>query len=517
MIGWLDRILGRVTMYGLVVISLGILQLVALVVSAFGTFGFGPLELVASSLVLVAASYLANRLAGLIVRIQPQTTSAIITGQLLSFIFWPTLDPAGLGILAVAAVVATATKYLIAVRGRHLLNPAAAGAFLTALIPWPVASTFVVWWPGTTILLPFVTIAALAILFRTRKLWLGLVFVLVATLTWGITFLRGAGIDAGPDDFVQGVSFAILGYPTIFLAGFMLSEPLTLPPRRWQQVLEAILVGILFGLPFVVFGLFSSSPQFALLVGNLLAFFFGQHRGIRLRFLGKSQLAPTSWEFEFEALRPVHFTPGQFMELTLPHRGTDSRGWRRVFSIASAPGDGSRVRFGVRLPERSSSFKKALLGLEPGTTLSATSVGGDFVLPRDDSPVLLVAGGIGITPYVSQLEDRAEHAADGEPVRDVALVYAISTPDDLAYAKRLAKTGCSSVTVVCATRPTGLPKAWRWLESTRLTGEQLLEAVPDARERHAYLSGTPAMVTALKRALHRAGVHRIHTDVFVGY
>jgi len=403
------------------------------------------------------------------------------------------------------------------VRGRHLLNPAAAGAFVTTLIPWPVATTFVVWWPGTTIMLPFVAIAALAVLFRTRKLGIGLAFVAVAALTWGITFLRGGGIDAGPADFVQGLSFAILGYPTVFLAGFMLSEPLTLPPRRWQQLLEALLVGVLFGLPFVFFGLFSSSPQFALLVGNVFAFFFGQRRGIRLRYLGRTQLAPTSWEFEFEPLRPVRFTPGQYMELTLPHRGTDSRGWRRVFSIAAAPGDGSRVRFGVRLPERSSSFKRALLDLEPGATVSATSVGGDFVLPRDDSPVLLVAGGIGITPYVSQLEDRAGNAAAGEPARDVALVYAISTPDDLAYAKRLAKAGCSSVTVVCATRPAGLPRAWRWVESQRLTGEQLLEAVPDARERHAYLSGTPAMVTALKRALRRAGVRRIHTDVFVGY
>src|SRR5690606_36590573 len=104
------------------------------------------------------------------------------------------------------------------------------------------------------------------------------------------------------------------------------------------------------------------------------------------------------------------------------HSKTDARGWRRVYSIASAPG--GHVRFGVRLPERSSTFKRAMLSLEPGAKVTATSVGGDFVLPGDDSPVLLVAGGIGITPYVSHLA-----ASTG---RDVALVYAISTPDDLA-------------------------------------------------------------------------------------
>ncbi|MEQ1735383.1 MAG: FAD-dependent oxidoreductase, partial [Rhodoglobus sp.] len=162
-----------------------------------------------------------------------------------------------------------------------------------------------------------------------------------------------------------------------------------------------------------------------------------------------------------------------------------------------------------RLPERSSTFKKALLALEPGTKIRATSVGGDFLLPTDGSPVLLVAGGIGITPYVSQL------TAGG--TRDVALVYAISTPDDLAYAPLLAKAGCSSVTVVSAEKPVKLPKGWTWVESRRLTGEQLLAAVPDVKKRHAYLSGTPAMVGALKRALRKGGVSRIHTDVFIGY
>ena len=92
------------------------------------------------------------------------------------------------------------------------------------------------------------------------------------------------------------------------------------------------------------------------------------------------------------------------MELALPHAKTDARGWRRVFSIASAPG-ADRVRFAIRMPERTSSFKAAMLELEPGTVVTGTSVSGDFVLPKDAAkPLLLVAAGIGITPFISQLE-----------------------------------------------------------------------------------------------------------------
>jgi ferredoxin-NADP reductase len=502
MTAWLDRLLGRVTMYVLVIIALGVLAVAAAVLSLFGWFAFGPAAIGASAAVLMVTSYLANRIAGAIVRVKPQTASSIITALLLLFIFPPSLSPAYLGILALAAVIATASKYLVAVRGRHVFNPAAFGAMAISVVPaFQQQGVFALWWLGTPVMLPFVAVTAFAILFRTRKLWLGAVFIVVAVAA--ITVY--SAVNGLP--LADAMGAALLSSPLVFFAGFMLSEPLTLPPRRWQQIVEAALVGLLFTPGISVFGLFFSSPQFALLVGNLFAFFFGQRRGIRLAFVGRTQLTPTSWEFEFAPAAPVRFTPGQFMELTLPHAKTDARGWRRVFSIASAPG--GNVRFGVRLPERSSTFKRALLELEPGTRVTATSVGGDFVLPRDGSPVLLVAGGIGITPYISQLPAGAG--------RDIALVYAISTSDDLAYAPMLAKAGCSSVTVVSAQKPAKLPRGWRWVQSPRLTGEQLLAAVPDARSRHAYLSGTPAMVGALKRALRRAGVRRIHTDVFIGY
>ena len=63
----------------------------------------------------------------------------------------------------------------------------------------------------------------------------------------------------------------------------------------------------------------------------------------------------------------------------------------------------------------------------------------------------------------------------------------------------------------------GGPRVAREAGPDRLTGETLLAAVPDAARREAFLSGPPSMVASLKRALRRAKVRRIHTDVFVGY
>jgi ferredoxin-NADP reductase/Na+-transporting NADH:ubiquinone oxidoreductase subunit NqrB len=496
----LDRLLGRVTMYALVIICLAVIGVVALLLTLVGQLGYSPLALLATASVLLTFSYLANGFAGLIFRTRPQLSSTAITALLLLFILQPSVDPVRLAGAALAAVVAVLAKYLLAVRGRHIFNPAAIGAFVAVL----TGLNFSFWWVATPVLLPVVVIGGFLVLWRTRRLPLAAVFLVVAAL--GIA-VRNTLFGA---PFLDNLGTAFLSYPIVFFACFMLDEPLTLPPRRWQQLLEAAVVAGVLVVPFS-FGNFGATPEFALLIGNLLAFFFGQRRGIRLDFLGRSQLTPTSWQFEFRPHAPVTFLPGQYMELSLPHGRTDARGWRRVFSIAAAPG--GDIRFAMRLPERSSSFKAALLALEPGATVSATSVSGDFLLPKDAAkPLLLVAAGIGITPFVSQLEHLT---ATGE-TRDIVLLYSVATPDDLAFAEVLRAADCR-VVVLSPVRPTDLPAGWSWAGPETLTAQTIKNAVPDAASRTTYLSGSPELVAGLERALHADGVKRIVTDVFIGY
>ena len=122
----------------------------------------------------------------------------------------------------------------------------------------------------------------------------------------------------------------------LFFVGFMLTEPLTLPPRRWQQLALAAVVGLLFAVPYNL-GFVANSPELALLVGNALAFTAGQRGRVLLRFRGSRPLTPTTTEFSFRPERPLRFTPGQYIELNLPHGKADHKGRRRVFSLTSPP------------------------------------------------------------------------------------------------------------------------------------------------------------------------------------
>jgi ferredoxin-NADP reductase len=488
-------------MYRLVLLALVVIAVVALALSLVGQIAFPIVDLLATGVVAVVVTFATSWLFALIFRVKPHPESSLITGLLIFFLFYPSSAVPDLLSVALAATIASASKYLLAIRGRHIFNPAAIGVFVVSLL----GLNFAVWWVATGWLLPFTVIGAFLVLYRSRRLPVGLTFVVVAA---AIVMVRLVSSGTGVGD---AVATTFTSFPIVFLAGFMLSEPLTLPPRRWQQLTVAAVVGVLFAVPFQI-GTVFSTPELALLVGNVVAFVFGQRRGIRLAYLGKRQLTPTSWELAFRPTSPVAFRPGQYLELTVPHRA-DFRGSRRIFSISSAPSTDGPLTVALSVPEKPSSFKRAFLALESGTAVRATGVGGDFTLPRDPAtPVVLVAGGIGITPFASQLAHDHESGND----RDVVVVYAVRDNDELGYADLLEKSRVP-VVLVSPSLPADLPQNWTWAGNGRITPDLLRSTVPDLARRQAFVSGPPGLVADMRAALTGIGVKKVKADYFSGY
>ena len=158
----------------------------------------------------------------------------------------------------------------------------------------------------------------LLVLYRTRKFAMAAVFTVVAVSIVAADLLQ-AGMDL-PEALWQ----TLAQRPVLFFVGFMLTEPLTLPPRRWQQLALAAVVGALFAVPYNL-GFVANSPELALLAGNVLAFAVGQRGGVRLAFVASRPLTPTTTEFSFRPERPVRFAPGQALELHLPPDTTGGR------------------------------------------------------------------------------------------------------------------------------------------------------------------------------------------------
>lgn len=509
-------VLGRVSMYRLALYALAALALVALAVSFFGLVAPTPLELLASAVVLALVCVLTDAAAQAVVRLPWRVESSLITAGILLFVLRPTLDPAGLAGLALGAAVASLSKYVLAWRGRHIFNPAAVGATVLTLVSIAVpalgASS---WWVGTPVLAAPVILFGLAVLIRTEKVRVIAVFLLVAVAV-GVARVATQYQQAGLEVDTVTVLFSVLwSSPFLFLGAFMLSEPLTMPPRRWQQFTVAALVGILAGWP-IDLGEISLGQERALLVGNLLAFVFAfsTRSAVKLTLSSRENLTPTVQSLTFRTRRPLSFVPGQYLELDVPHRHADARGTRREFSIASAPEDLPSLTVAFREApgaQTQSSYKKALAQVGEGDTLAVTGVWGDFVLPKKaTSAVLMVAAGIGITPFVSQLR----HARLAEEDRDVVLVYVASEAAELAFRDELEASG---IPVIVFTRdePRDLPRHWHWARGVRLDADGLLQVVPDIGARHAYISGPAGLIADLAPALERA--RSLTTDAFSGY
>lgn len=503
-------VLGRLSMYRMVVLALGVLAAISFVLSLLGAVAPSPWALLASFAVLGVACVAVDAIAHRVLSTGWRWESSLITVLILLFVLRPTLEPLGLVGLAVAAAVASASKYLLAWQGRHIFNPAAVGAtFLTVLSVWLPDLGSSAWWVGSPFLAAPVIILGLLVLIRTEKVRVIGLFLIVAV---AVAFLRTstqyqqAGLDLDAGMVFWNILFSS---PFLFLGAFMLSEPLTMPPRRWQQFTVAALVGLLAGWPIDI-GDISLGQERALLIGNVLAFVFAVRTAVRLTFQRRAVLTPSVRELSFRAERRFRFVPGQYLELEVAHAKPDARGTRREFSIVSAPEELPEVRIAIREGSQSS-YKKALARVEPGENLAVTGVWGDFILPsRASAPVLMVAAGIGVTPFVSQLR----HLRLSGEQRDVVFVYVASDAEELAFRGDLE---AAEVPVIVVTRnePATLPEHWRWAGGVRLDAEGLLQLVPDIGTRHAYISGPPRLIAELAPALEKA--RSLTTDAFAGY
>jgi ferredoxin-NADP reductase len=122
-------------------------------------------------------------------------------------------------------------------------------------------------------------------------------------------------------------------------------------------------------------------------------------------FERREEIASSIWMYQFRPERTIDFVPGQYIDLVLPHLAGDPRGSSRTFSITSLPSDNSFTfitkHFGLQTP-----YKHALRALTVGSHAHISDAMGDLILPKSpDTPLVFVAGGIGIASYASMLRD----------------------------------------------------------------------------------------------------------------
>jgi len=158
----------------------------------------------------------------------------------------------------------------------------------------------------------------------------------------------------------------------------------------------------------------------------------GQMTGLSSKLMRREEVAKGTMAFHFEKPSGFNFKAGQFADVTLTNPPeTDAEGNTRTFSIASPPFENELV-FTTRM--RDTAFKRSLKNVPLATEVNIGSAAGSFTLHKNPAkPAVFLAGGIGITPFLSIVRQ-----ADRDGLsHQLYLFYSNRRPEDAAFLNTL--------------------------------------------------------------------------------
>ena len=207
------------------------------------------------------------------------------------------------------------------------------------------------------------------------------------------------------------------------------------------------------------------------------------------------------------------FEPGQFLTLKIPERGKGSQ-VIRCYSLSERPRD-DYYRVSIRRMPGGRGSGTMHDAVQEGDWLDVRAPAGEFCIEvRCTRPLVMMAGGVGLTPFLSMMSALAHHA----PGTEAWLFYSVCRREDLIQLgelKRLCGLGRNLNLVICVTddpNPETLPPEW---ERERISSELLARYLPSLNY-DFYFCGPPPMMRAIESLLKKAGVaaDRIHYENF---
>ena len=207
---------------------------------------------------------------------------------------------------------------------------------------------------------------------------------------------------------------------------------------------------------------------------------------------------------------PFTFVPGQFLNVAF---GIGGARMNRSYSISSSPTQRDYVELTVRREPRGAVSRHINDLLQVGDQIEAGGPVGRFTFTGTEADsIVLIAGGVGITPMMSITRYLTERAWAG----DIFFIYTCRAPTDFIFANEVAALQRLNPKLhVAVTISSAEGTDWRGPRG-RISKEFLTQTVPDLASRRTHLCGPPAMMDAIKAVLIELGVppDRVKTEQF---
>ena len=197
---------------------------------------------------------------------------------------------------------------------------------------------------------------------------------------------------------------------------------------------------------------------------------------------------------------PFTFAPGQFLNVSF---GIGGARMNRSYTISSSPTQREYVELTVRREPRGAVSRHIDDLLKVGDRFEAGGPVGRFTFTGTEADsIVLIAGGVGITPMMSITRYLTERSWAG----DIFFIFSCRTPADFIFVKEMAalqRLNPKLHVVVTMERPEGTD--WKGPRG-RITKELLTQTVPDLASRRIHLCGPPPMMDSIKAILTELGV-----------
>lgn len=211
-----------------------------------------------------------------------------------------------------------------------------------------------------------------------------------------------------------------------------------------------------------------------------------------------------------EGLLPFTFVPGQFLNFSFWIGGARMN---RSYSISSSPQQREHVEVTVKREPRGAVSRHIVDLLKVGDRIEAAGPVGRFTFSGTEAAsIVLISGGVGITPMMSITRYLTERSWPGE----IFFIHSCRSPVDFIFANQIAalqRDNPKLHVTVTVSNPEGAD--WKG-PSGRLTRLLLARAVPEIASRRVHLCGPPKMMEATKALLIELGVfsQQVKTESF---
>ena len=147
---------------------------------------------------------------------------------------------------------------------------------------------------------------------------------------------------------------------------------------------------------------------------------------------GKNVLTSDICEIIIETDSALEYTPGQYAEISVPGRFDEPRAYSFASAVRSNPNE---LSFFIRAIPNGEVSNWFVHESKLGDKVQLEGPSGDFHLRESDTPMICIAGGSGLAPVISILEDAINRKVD----RDLVMYFGARTEQDLYALDKIEK------------------------------------------------------------------------------